>query len=449
MQASTAAQPFREVLSPTAVDVLALTAVDDDGFPVAVLSRSSSQYLTGAPTYSAFGADVLDVSYSPLGFLSLEIGPPHASWPLLEPADAINPATARTVTIDKSVVLLGLDRAKFVKNDALFVSAALQTELQVIKVRKSLPSGRVGLSKIFAEWRYSIPVPVDTLVLRVFQQLMRVATNQVILSGVDRTDLLCAATAIVYDSPLYTTKPEAYAEVKNGLRVLEYRAVRNKAVVREREKAGTIANAPAIPDPLPQAASASTEATLMPLEELHGAFERGATIDGHISGLFKQLDAPASEIAKFVERVLSSLDDTEDPAWRIAVLERAQLFAPAVAADSDWHGHIIDHTSRLCVDTADDEPLLARQANLAFDALGIWGRWPEDVSHDILVDLAGEIDEPGEPEERLIRWYRVFLQIAGLSADMVDHEMAELGAGRSQPSMAYIESLRQSVSPGQ
>ncbi|MDR1633838.1 MAG: hypothetical protein LBS27_02700, partial [Bifidobacteriaceae bacterium] len=45
--------------------------------------------------------------------------------------------------------------------------------------------------------------------------------------GLTRADLLCAATAATFKTPMYTLRPEAYIGAANGLKTLKYGKTRN------------------------------------------------------------------------------------------------------------------------------------------------------------------------------------------------------------------------------
>ncbi|AMB58891.1 hypothetical protein AWU67_08435 [Microterricola viridarii] len=342
------------------------------------------------------------------------------------------------VTIDKSEVFAGLDRAKFDRNDALFISSALQTDLSVFHSEQVLPSGRTRRASNYRPWQKSIPVAVDAAVLRVFTQITEtVRLDSADTESVDRTDLLCAATAIAYGAPLYTTRPEAYAGLKNGLRLLEYRSVRNKSVLRERERAGTVVSIPiATPRRRPDSADVSSPPGA-PLDELKAAFERGDPIDERVEALLLEA-AKAEGFAEFVSTVLSGFLQDWDPSWRIAILERAEEFLPALAGDDVWHDGIMDYTSQLLTSTpGNTEISLARQTEVAMTALATWGRWPADASDDVLESLPHEPDD-----ESLLTWYWIYLGMAGLSRATIDEEVESVRAGDVLPSRERIERLR-------
>ena len=70
------------------------------------------------------------------------------------------------------------------------------------------------------------PIPMDDFVLHGITYLGDVTdirpsdTGGVPLNGVD---LLCAATAVAHDVPLYTARPKAYAKLKKVIEIIEYK----------------------------------------------------------------------------------------------------------------------------------------------------------------------------------------------------------------------------------
>lgn len=432
-------QSVSDLLSSTDGDASTVTPVDEHGMPMTVIALPSEQYLVGPSTFSIFDANVIDSTRTPGGFLTVNLGPPREVAPFREPAGPIDRTTARIVTLDKRVIFEGLDRLKFGKNDAIFVSAALQLELTVLMGTQLIPNGRTRRFNSYRSWEQSIPVSIDASVLRAFNVLVDGAEpDSVAMTKLDRTDLLCAATAIVYDAPLYTTNPDAYAGLKNGLRLLEYGPVRNKSVVRERERAGTTVVSPVPPAPGLATAPRRLQEGLHTLSELEEAFKRGGAITEHVARLLDDVCSQSDGVAEFVNTVLSSFPDDWDPTWRIALLERAEILARALASDDTWHADILSYTSQLTGNgQAPDDPLIARQSELALKAIAIWGRWPEDISEDVLFDLS---EDPGD--ERLLNWYRVYLSIAGLSRSAIEHEVDKVRSGQANPSIANIDRLR-------
>ncbi|MFC0644166.1 hypothetical protein [Cellulomonas phragmiteti] len=143
----------------------------------------------------------------------------------------MDPDADTPVTFDTSVLVQGIDPALFRPRDALFISAMLYLEQAVtlgIDVRRDQESTGFG------HWDLTAPVPVDHYVTRIYQQLMNgVSPNPMrdVAHGLHRTDLVCAATAILYDAPLYTTHPDSYQGLGMRVRTLTYGPVRNKAAL--------------------------------------------------------------------------------------------------------------------------------------------------------------------------------------------------------------------------
>jgi hypothetical protein len=199
------------------------TAVDQDGHPVEVAFGRTHYYLT-RPARWSFNTKTCVTKTDramPLGVLDLtfgEFGQIKRDGVHLKPTID----TATIVTIDLSVLIAGMRPTKFRPDDAIFVSAALAVETAKIQAwypRTPMP-GRGG-----ATWRLTVPVPIDTEVVFVYERLVpHEADNPEML---ERVDLLCAATAIVYRSPMYTTKPEAYKGLSKDLKVIKYGETRN------------------------------------------------------------------------------------------------------------------------------------------------------------------------------------------------------------------------------
>ncbi|MFS0698993.1 hypothetical protein AB6N24_03365 [Cellulomonas sp. 179-A 4D5 NHS] len=221
--------PRLDELSPdTAAGARTFTVVSDSGTPVAVVEGASHQFLTRPARRWAARAEILDVERHPSGVLDLTCGarrpPTHPERP-----DPVDPATARVVTVDHSVVLAGIDPSLFGPDDALFVSAVIPLELAV--TLGSRPATE-ELFTAFETWDLTTPVPIDEYVLRIYAELSTSRRRNALRDGeLDRSDLLCAATAVLYDAPLYTTKKAAYAGLGLGLRTIAYGPVRNEAAV--------------------------------------------------------------------------------------------------------------------------------------------------------------------------------------------------------------------------
>jgi predicted nucleic acid-binding protein len=206
----------------------AYTAVDADGRPVEVAYARTNRYLIKPPVWNLDReADVVEVGWEgPMGILDLKLAPPAGpAQPPNKRRTAIPevPGPSDTiVTVDLSVLLAGLRPTKFRPGDALFISMALATEVALARLRTDNDSGRGSRS-----WHVTTPVPVDEEVLAEYTEIAfnLPSSNP---HGLSRADLLCAATAVVYKSPMYTTRPEAYAGAGRGLTTLAYGKTRNK-----------------------------------------------------------------------------------------------------------------------------------------------------------------------------------------------------------------------------
>jgi hypothetical protein len=205
-----------------------ITTVASDGSPVGVLWVRSSQYLARPARRRWVHSEVHGVARNPLGLLDVETG---AHIPLGRPErpDPPDPAAARVVTFDPSVYLASIDPALFRPDDALFISTAVLIDAAVT-VHHDPSTGRGGYS--FGKWDLTTPVPIDDYVLRMYTELCTDRMEELEReAALDRTDLLCAATAILYEAPLYTRKPEAYQALGHGLKIIEYGPVRNRAAL--------------------------------------------------------------------------------------------------------------------------------------------------------------------------------------------------------------------------
>ncbi|MGV8978532.1 MAG: hypothetical protein ACOH17_10850 [Cellulomonas sp.] len=385
-------------------------------------------------------SEILQVERLPSGVLDITCGARLPMFPLKRP-DPVDPATARIVTIDHSVVLAGIDPALFGADDALFVSAMIALEVAV--TTGSRPATR-ELFNSYGTWDLTTPVPVDEYVLRIYVQLCSPDDRDPLRDGtLDRTDLICAATAILYDAPMYTTKPEAYKGLRNGLRVVAYGPVRNRAA-----KAPTLGGRPTSTSAAAAAAAqpAAQSADPVPSSDPQEAADapRRAYISGeefsHTTQAFLDAALDASEsIISAVTDILLAVHEDADPTWRIALLERAAPLAPAVARAPDGRAALLSAVAQLATmrDPGDLQPDLVRKADAAIAVYGQWVRWPEDASDDVLGDL-----EDGEDDPSTLRWYGVFLRMAGVSRDSITGELDAIAAGTTRPSRTRIDQLR-------
>jgi hypothetical protein len=248
-----------------------------------------------------------------------------------------------------------------------------------------------------------MPVAIDTAVLRIYTKLIDTASD---LPDLDRTDLLCAATAVVYQAPMYTTKPDAYRPLRNGLRVLPYGKVRDRS---------------APPAPTEDGSG------LTAVHALARAHRDGRPFDMSMEmALAQSLSAPEA----LAEVLIDILEDSDaDRSWQIGLLESAQLLAPMVRA-SKQHDSLMSAASVLTLSGETSE------SRAALTAVGRWGVWPQDASDDILGDIEAD------PTDRAsLIWYQVFLVMAGVPADVIRTEYEAVLAGTVQPSRARIDEL--------
>ena len=123
--------------------------------------------------------------------------------------------------------------------DAFFVSVAVALDLEVFNVRltstEDAGEGRWDQTAC-QSWTSSVPVPIDQDVLGIYSAL---AFSHTVpfdsRKDLSRMDYLCAATAIVYDAPLYTCKKSAYVGLGHGLKTIAYGPVRNKGARTPKE----------------------------------------------------------------------------------------------------------------------------------------------------------------------------------------------------------------------
>lgn len=415
-----------------------VTLVDDEGAPQSVVYAKPRRYVAGPETFPTFNAPVVQAARGANGILNVMLEPEvYQSEPQLrEPADPLDLETARLVTIDGSVLLAGMDRSKFAIGDGLFVSAALDLDFSLLFGTQTKIGGRTGLFTSYRSWDKSVPVPVDALVMRIFHRLADTGDlRRPPHSELDRTDLLCAATAIAYDAPLYTTHPEWYAGLRNGLTVIAYGPVRNRPVVSERAAARK-------PRPVPA------------FEELSEAFYRGDELTPEVAARLNHTMPGTDDVARFVATVLDGADDPISQGWRDLVLERANLFWPAVRTSEQWHddvmgslapllGALRDHGDQLelldplpQIETPEEVASRSEIASLGhtlFGALARWGNWPTDVSDDLLSELADD------PDDRfLLNWFIATLMMASVGREAIARAVTAVQEGEFVPSVETI-----------
>lgn len=212
-------------LPPDAEEPWAYTAVDGDGKPVEVAYARTDRYLVKPARWQfASGEKIVGVARQPFGSYGFELGDPEP-WQETRMRELPDPETATIVTADPSVFIAGLRPSKFRPDDALFISMAMAIEIELyVSRRADEDRGRMQGSL----WSYSVPVPLDLEVLWAYREMAFRTRGACRRGELDRTDLLCAATAAIYRAPMYTMKPEAYKGAGNGLKVLKYGKTRNK-----------------------------------------------------------------------------------------------------------------------------------------------------------------------------------------------------------------------------
>ena len=390
------------------------TALDSDGTPLAVVSGRSNGFTVAPPNDRAFNV-VGWPSRNDNGFLQLEISREGERPPFKPPVGvAIGPGD-RLVTADMSVALSGFKEDSFERGDVLFLSAAIAIELAVVTQYEQTPEG-LKWSTGTPRWMAGIPVAVDVNVLHVFQRIVR---GSGFLASrpwpLDRTDLLCAATAILYDSPLYTTKPEAYASVKNGLRTIRYGAPDSAP-----SRSGS--GAPAVATDLPTWAAFLKK------------YESGSPFDDEARAFVEAAVSSGADLSSAFCEILSDPDNL-DHSWRLGILMLAPDLPDAAPRDSPWHRQLISSLgeARAIARGSEDEDLISEHAMAAWAS---WGTWPEDADPEIFVLLAAD---PTDPE--LLTHYRAYLAMAGVRTVDADEELARIRQGDAVPSASRVESL--------
>lgn len=423
-----------------------LTILDDSGQILGVVYARTNMYLVSPSTHQMFGASASDVVFESSGFISYFA---NGRWGTTHegPYPEGTIPGARPSTLDLSVAIAGPDKSKFDKSHLLFWSASLQLDLAVLLGRE-LRGDQLAKFYAFRGW-HRPPVPVDPIVIQIFRDLVQ-EVRPTLFDGspLSRTDLLCAATAIAYESPMYTTHPEDYAGL--GVRVIEYGPVRNKTAAKEQEAERQRAaerlaarkeaaaqqplTAPAQPsgpqppylDPSSQAADRAFRALFRTHEpfgdEAIAALRKAAKVGNDLTGAIADI-----------------LDDADgdDTSWRLGLLEMAPEYDRALNPKSVYRGNLVIAAGNILntVHGTDAESL--RMRDLAFAAQAAWGRWPDDASFDMLIDF-----ETDPIDENALAYYRSYMLMAGISAEVADRELDEVRAGRAQPTRERIEELR-------
>src|SRR5690606_26962718 len=120
-------------------------------------------------------------------------------------------------------------------------------------------------------------------------------------------------------------------------------------------------------------------------------------------------------------------DDNLDPSWRVGVLRKAKelrgsvyrcLNRPdlfdAVSVMAGASGPRYDQPA---------DPLMAEQRELASQAIGLWGRWPQDAHEDVLRDMKRD-----PRSESSLTWFRRYLQMASVSSAIANAEVLKAAA---------------------
>jgi hypothetical protein len=424
-----------------------MEVVDDQGALLGMISARSHAFLTTPPTVSPLKGLIGRPQRNSAGFLEYEHS--KVERQPQERAQAAPEQRRNPVTADLSVAIAGFRRSLFRPSDALFLSAALAIDIAVMLSTREARGRRIT-STHTPSWIGGTPVPIDFDVLEIFGTLVRAAREGPAAALLDRTDLLCAATAILYQAPMYTTQPEAYARLKNGLRVIEYGPVRDRAAERALVEAGArehqrwvdfVRSQPPLEGSGVSAWSPGTSVAPAGEDPLLTHYRAGEPFDARALDILRRAAADGTDLTPDIFVILAdpyNLDHT----WRIRLLEHANEYASAVQHDSPWHINLmltVDQVAALAAGSGFEERL--RESSLV--ALGLWGHWPTDASADVLQSLA--IDPT---DELLLRYYRAYLEMAGLPAAVVNSEVDGVREGTVTPSAERIDELTREYGGG-
>lgn len=406
---------------------LALTILDEHENPAAILYRTSQQFLSKPVEHYYFDHHPDRVTRTPNGALRFEWDREAEDVPTMPLTPHVDVARgSRPVTFDMSVMLAGIEPDKFAKKDALFVSAAIEIDLRFTIQDHVARPGFGGTSYFYRSWEFGEPVPIDREILRVYRDLATTAqSDRLLRESLDRTDLLCAATAILYKAPLFTAKPEAYEGLRHGLRVIEYGPTRSGS--RKLPDRG-------------ERATLSAHATAA--EMIHDHWRRGdpPTISTLTSFDFAiSQPATSKEILELVLRIFRDPVPRDKDVWSRSVLLRAGKLAELLPEYPELRQDLLNEAYQKALDRYEGDDLF----DLANAAIGLWGRWPDDCVDEIFLDIE---DDPLERSS--LRWYRVFLVMAGLTEDDVETEMRRVRASEMLPSRKRIEQLRREAGTG-
>jgi predicted nucleic acid-binding protein len=397
---------------PEVMGSRSLVVREGDGTLLGAVYTRSSQYLSRPEPHRAELRRPSSVERSDHGFLVASYEATHTYPVPSRRPEPVDLTTARIVTFDQTVLFEGIDPAKFGESDVFFISAALAIDIAVLGDRR--PGNEVwGTSWVARDWELTTPVPVDRAVIEVFKRLCEKALKRDGSSrGLDRTDLLCAATAIVYEAPLYTTKPDAYRPLKNGLKTLEYGRTRAKG------------------DPT------ITEALRPAFESLRARYDQGGPFDEEE---VRQARYDGNDFVDVLIHILE--DDNLDPSWRVGILRMAREIRGSVRRCRN-RPELFDAVSVLAgasgprYDRPDDS-LMAEQRALANEAIGWWGYWPDDAHPDVLRDM-----ERDPTNEESLLWFRRYLQMASVPEAVREEEVRKVAEGSALPTVDYIHELQ-------
>lgn len=338
----------------------------------------------------------------------------YDGWVPGEPGPAQRPvsgSTARLVTFDASAAIAGLQAAKFGDGDAIFISAALAADLQAVRVVSANDSLFEEAALNYAGWRVTEPVPLDAAVLRISEELSSRAIDDLARRWVDRTDLLCAATALLYGAALYTAEPERYRSIGMGLEVVPYGAV-----------------------PSPDLGQ-SDAAQPWNLSRLRAEFLRGTHFGPLAQKLLISPEVSDRETAEFIIDVFMDTDPKRHRSWQAGIVAMAQHLQRVRNTPADVRREAVNAVFHSGYPRVDPR---------AYATVGHWLRWPEDIIDEALDELVYE----DRDSEDALGWYRGHLVMAGLSPREVELELRRVIQGESEPTRERIEALREPRSAG-
>lgn len=204
------------------------TRTDHAGRPTSVLFRASRRYLSRPARRQISDGTVVGAEHHPNGPLLLRTQRATVPRAPRDRPELGNPTTDQVATFDTSVLIAGIDPALFRPDDAVFISAMLYLE-QAVFLGNDVARDQDYTG--FGHWDLSHPVPLDHYVTRIYRELCSGGSRNPMRDDdrrAHRTDLVCAATAILYDATLYTTRPATYKGLGLRVRTLTYGPVRNK-----------------------------------------------------------------------------------------------------------------------------------------------------------------------------------------------------------------------------